>query len=333
MEIVRELNKLGKGDAGIAGGKGAALGEMTQAGFAVPPGFVLLSSAFERFLEETDLNVEIDSILHKVDHKEIHTVDRASEEIQALILRAGISKDIEAEIKKHFKKLGAKFVAVRSSATAEDSSSAAWAGQLDSFLNTTEKTLIPNVLCCFASLFTPRAIFYRFELFDKNRTADKRGLKTRIHADMEKISVAVVIQKMVESEVSGIAFSVHPVTEDRNQLIIEAGFGLGEAIVSGQITPDSFVVEKIPRRIIDKNISEQERGLFKKENGGNVWENIPAVKGATQKLSDSQILQLSELVLKIETHYGFPCDIEWAFAEGKFYITQSRPITTLSKKS
>jgi pyruvate,water dikinase len=204
----------------------------------------------------------------------MHTVENASEKIQTLVMGAEMPKDIASEIMKEFsalggsasggKKLGAKYVAVRSSATAEDSASAAWAGQLDSFLNTTEKDLLKNVQRCWASLFTPRAIFFRHELFDKNRTADKRGLKeTQMHADKGKIGVAVVVQKMVESEVSGIAFSVHPVTEDRNQMIIEAGLGLGEAIVSGQITPDSYVVEKKPRRILDKNISAQERGLYR----------------------------------------------------------------------
>jgi pyruvate,water dikinase len=312
MELLRDFKAIGKGDAALAGGKGASLGEMTTAGIPVPPGFVLLSSAFNRFLEETDLNVEIDTALHTVDHRDIHSVDAASEKIQALILGTEMPEDIATEIQKHFKKLGAKYVAVRSSATAEDSASAAWAGQLDSFLNTTEDTLLQNVRRCWASLFTPRAIFYRFE--------------KQLHKTI--ISVAVVVQKMVDSEVSGIAFSVHPVTEDRNQLIIEGGLGLGEAIVSGQITPDSYVVEKIPRRIIDKNVSEQERGLYKVAKGGNEWKEL-GEKGKAQKLSDTQILKLSELILKIEKHYGFPCDIEWAYDGGEFYITQSRPITTL----
>src|SRR2546426_1004831 len=136
--FTKRFEALGRNDARIAGGKGASLGEMTQAGIPVPPGFVLLSAAFERFIEETDLTVEIDSILHTVKNEEMHTVDHASEKIQALILGAEMPKDIETEIESEFKKLGAKFVAVRSSATAEDSSEAAWAGQLDSFLNTTE---------------------------------------------------------------------------------------------------------------------------------------------------------------------------------------------------
>ncbi|MEO8637742.1 MAG: PEP/pyruvate-binding domain-containing protein [Candidatus Taylorbacteria bacterium] len=353
MKILKDFSKINKNDSAIAGGKGASLGEMTSV-FAkattgqaswynpVPPGFVLLANAFERFLEETDLNVEIDTILHTVQHREIHTVDSASEKIQALVKGAKMPEDIAKEIKSSFKKLGAKFVAVRSSATAEDSTEAAWAGQLDSYLNTTEKNVLEKVQHCWASLFTPRAIFYRFELHDKNRGTDQTRNNTRIHTKLEKVSVAVVIQKMVESEVSGIAFSVHPVTQDYNQLIIEAGLGLGEAIVSGQITPDSYVVEKNPRRIIDKNISTQERGLFRASlypskvklgsHAQNEWLDIPKEKGGLQKLSDKQILELSELVLKIEKHYGFPCDIEWAFALGKFYITQSRPITTLAPK-
>ncbi len=309
-----DFKNLNKSDTAIAGGKGASLGEMTQAGISVPFGFVILSSAFEKFLEETDLNVEIDAVIDSVNHKEIHTVENASEKIQALILEAEMPRDIAEEIQKFFKILDTKYVAVRSSATAEDSASAAWAGQLESYLNTTEENLLENVKKCWASLFTPRAIFYRFE--------------KDLHK--QKISVAVVVQKMVESEKSGIAFSVHPVTQDRNQLIIEAGFGLGEAIVSGQITPDSYVVEKEPRRIIDKNVQTQSRGLYRAKNGGNEWLDIPKAQGEKQVLSDDEISELSDLILLIEKNYGFPCDIEWAFEKGKFYIVQSRPITTLS---
>ncbi len=293
MELLRDFKKISKNDVSLAGGKGASLGEMIQADISVPPGFVILADAFEKFLKETDLNIEIDSILDSVNHKEIHTIENASEKIKSLILQAEMPQDIAAETQKFFKNLSSKYVAVRSSATAEDSASAAWAGQLESYLNTTEENLLENIKKCWASLFTPRAIFYRFE--------------KDLHK--QKISVAVVVQKMIESEKSGIAFSVHPVTQDHNQLIIEAGLGLGEAIVSGEITPDSYVVEKQPRRIIDKNIQAQK-----------------------SVLSDKEILELSELVLKIEKHFGFPCDIEWAFEKDKIFIVQSRPITTLSSR-
>ncbi len=316
VNVIKEFSRIDKNEAGSAGGKGASLGEMTRAGIPVPPGFVILASAFERFLEETDLNAEIDTVLHSVDQREMGTVENASARIQALILHAQMPEDIARDIREQYAKLDAPFVAVRSSATAEDSASAAWAGQLDSYLNTTEETLLANVQKCWASLFTPRAIFYRYE---------KELHKT-------KISVAVVVQKMVQSEVSGIAFSVHPVTEDYNQLIIEAGFGLGEAIVSGAVTPDSYVIEKTPRRIIDKNITYQSRALWRAENGGNEWRELSHEEGSKPALSDEQALELAEIILRIETHYGFPCDIEWAYEAEHFFITQSRPITTLARK-
>ncbi len=311
---IKEFKDLSKNDVAIAGGKGASLGEMTQAGIPVPEGFVILSEAFERFVEKTEIKADIDAILHKVKHDDINTVENASEEIKGIIMSEEIPNDIKIEINKEFKKLNSKYVAVRSSATSEDSASAAWAGQLDSFLNTTNKTLLENVKKCWASLFTPRAIFYRFE--------------KKLHGT--EISVAVVVQKMIESEVSGIAFSVHPVTQDYNQMIIEGAYGLGEAIVSGQITPDSYVIEKEPRRIIDKSVAQQEKGLYKLDKGGNEWKEVK--NGERQKLSDKEILELSELILRIERHYGFPCDIEWALEKNKFYIVQSRPITTLTEK-
>ena len=322
MKLVRLFEELCKSDIRIAGGKGASLGEMTQAGIPVPPGFVITAAAFEGFLEEADLKQKLDTILHSVNHQEVHTVEAASEKIKELIVGAKMPEDIEKEIEIHFKRLGVKYVAVRSSATTEDSSSAAWAGQLDTFLNTTEEQLLENVRKCWASLFASRAILYRFE--------------KRVHG--QKISVAVIIQKMVESEISGAAFSVHPVTEDYDQLIIEAGFGLGEAVVSGQITPDSYVVEKAPRRIIHKNISTQNRMLIRANkhivgsDSTSEWIDIPEPKASSQVLSDDQILKLSELALKIEDCYRSPQDIEWAFEKGKFYIVQSRPITTFSKK-
>ncbi|MBW2968311.1 hypothetical protein KY362_07565 [Candidatus Woesearchaeota archaeon] len=315
MELIRAFSSISKDDVALAGGKGASLGEMTQAGIPVPGGFVILSTAFDRFIQEARLADDIDAELDKVDHKEVHTVENASEAIQAMIISADMPEDIKSEILKFHKDLGAEWVAVRSSATAEDSSAAAWAGQLDTFLNTTEENLLKNVQKCWASLFTPRAIFYRFE--------------KELHR--QKISVAVVVQKMVNSELSGIAFSVHPVTEDYNQIIIEAGFGLGESIVSGQITPDSYVVDKQDWHIIEDMVSSQEKGLYRHPGGGNEWKEL-GEKGSTRVLTDEEIIELSKLIVKIEQHYGFPCDIEWAVENSTFYIVQSRPITTLTDK-
>ncbi|HIH37308.1 hypothetical protein J4460_05110 [Candidatus Woesearchaeota archaeon] len=314
MTYTKPFNELSSRDVALAGGKGASLGEMTQSGIPVPPGFVVLSSAFERFIEETGLIAEIEAQLDTVDHENMEIVEKASEAIHAVILGKDMPADIAGEITRSYADLDAGFVAVRSSATAEDSSSAAWAGQLDSFLNTTKENLLKNVQRCWASLYTPRAIFYRFE--------------KKLHET--KISVAVVVQKMVNSEKSGIAFSVHPVTQDYDQLIIEAGYGLGESIVSGQITPDSYIVDKRDWAIIEKYISSQEKGLFRKEGGGNEWRKI--VDGDSKVLSDDKIVELAELIVKIENHYGFPVDVEFAVERGEFFIVQSRPITTLSKR-
>ena len=134
---------------------------------------------------------------------------------------------------------------------------------------------------------------------------------------------------MINSEISGIAFTVHPVTKDRNQMIIEAGYGLGEAIVSGSITPDAYVVDKKNMTLMDINISQQARQIVKGVSGGTKWAKIPKAAGSRQKLSGKQIVELAKICAGIEKHYKFPCDIEWAYAKGRFYITQSRPITTL----
>lgn len=265
MKFIKTFSEIGKKDVGIAGGKGASLGEMTRASIPIPPGFVVLTSAFDRFLEETNIGVEIKAELDKVNLEDMNSIDNASRIIQGLIENYEMPTDIKDEVINSYKKLltvtnSCKYVAVRSSATAEDSSVASFAGQLDTFLYTDRRSLIDNIKRCWASLYGPRAIYYRYE--------------KKLHHT--PVSVAVVVQKMINSDVSGITFTVHPVTKDKNQMVIEAGYGLGEAIVGGKITPDTYIVDKsqvtryksqinyksqIPnfkKIIIDKNISEQE---------------------------------------------------------------------------
>jgi len=330
-QFIKNFIEISKKDVSIAGGKGASLGEMTFVKISVPPGFIVLASAFDRFLKEVDLIQEIEAQLHKVNYDDINSVDRASNVIRDLIHDAKMPEDLQKEIMNNFKKLKTKFVAVRSSATAEDSDVASWAGELETYLNTTEKTLFTNIKKCWSSLFTPRAIFYRKE---KN-----------LHK--VKVSVAVVVQEMVESEISGICFTVHPVAQDKQQMIIEAGWGLGEAIVSGSITPDAYVVNKLKVKsppageagkkfkvedeleILDINVSEQKKQLVRCLKKGVKWVAVPKGKQEVQVLSGDKIIQLAKICLSIEKHYKKPQDIEWAHKDGKFYITQSRPITTL----
>jgi len=313
MDTIKNFNEISRADAGIAGGKGASLGEMAQAGVPVPPGFVILSNQFEQFIEGSGLDSKINSIIDEVDYDEDSSVQAASKKIKKLILSREIPQIVAFTMIKSFKNLHAEFVAVRSSATAEDGAEHAWAGQLETYLNITESDLLAKVKCCWASLFTPRAIVYR---------SRKKLLKT-------KISVAVVVQKMIDSVVSGIAFSVHPVSQNLDQMIIESGFGLGEAIVSGAITPDSYIVKKKPLKIIEINISAKNKGLYRNSAGKNEWLVISEPESSSQSLTNKKILELAKIIISIESHYGFPCDIEWAYAKEKFYIVQCRPITTL----
>lgn len=315
MPHLKFFKDISKTSVAEAGGKGASLGEMTAAGIPVPPGFVVLANAFDKFLINTALDAEIGARLKQVNIQDVNSIDKASAIIRDCIHDTAMPKNLETEILSAFDTLGAEFVAVRSSATAEDSAVASWAGELDTFLNTKRDNLIQNVKKCWSSLYTPRAIFYRHE-------------KNLID---HYVSVAVVIQKMIQSEISGIAFTVHPVTEDPDQMIIEAGFGLGEAIVSGQITPDSYIISKSELTLTDVNIAEQTRKLIKKEQVKNEWVEIAASEGRKQKLSGPEIITLAKLCLQIEKHYQAPCDIEWAKVGSIFYITQSRPITTLKK--
>lgn len=291
MKYIKDFREISRSDLNTAGGKGANLGEMIKIRMPVPPGFVILASSFERFLEGTDINIEIKAMWNRINIEDIESVEENSEIIRNLILKAKTPKDIEKEILDAFKKLRAKYVAVRSSATAEDSKIDSWAGELETYLNTTQKNLIQNVKKCWASLYAPRALFYRV----------KRGLKRK------KVSVAVVIQKMVQSDISGVCFTVHPVTKDKNQMVIEAVRGLGEVLVQGRVTPDNYVIAKDSLEILDINIPQKEK----------------------QKLAKKKIKELAKLCVKIENHYRDPQDIEWALEKNKFYIVQSRPITAL----
>lgn len=332
MNHLKFFKDIHKKDVAIAGGKGASLGEMINNKIPVPDGFVVLANSFDRFLEETHLKEEIDARLSEVVPEDTNSVDKASNVIRDVIHDVPMPKDLETEILKAFDELDSEFVAVRSSATAEDGAVASWAGELETYLNTTRENVVERVRNCWSSLYTPRAIFYRHE-------------KNLID---HYVSVAVVIQKMIQSEISGIAFTVHPVTEDYDQMIIEAGYGLGEAIVSGQITPDSYVVLKSDMSIFDTNIGQQTRKLVKSkvlksiksikskkfdkdDDFANEWINLSESEGSKQKLTDKQVVELAKICKNIEDHYKFPCDIEWGYTNGKFYITQSRPITTLKK--
>ncbi len=318
--LIKTFEKLRITDTDTVGGKGASLGEMVNVGIRVPEGFVVLSEAFKLFFAKSSLGEKITRELKNISHNDLNIVADVSRKIQDLILKTKIPETIESEIIKEFKVLKSSvstnsdnfYVAVRSSATAEDGHDDAWAGQLDTFLNVSESDLIKYVKKCWTSLFTERAISYRFE----------RGINDA------NIHVAVIVQKMINSEKAGVAFSVHPVKKDANQIVIEAGFGLGESVVSGIITPDVYVLDKKNNKILDIKINKQTKALYNKKNVGTEWRKIKDF-GKRQVLSKREILNLTKVIKKIEEHYKKPQDIEWAIENDVIYITQSRPITTL----
>ncbi len=309
MELIKDFQNLSKNDTAIAGGKGASLGEMTQAGIPVPNGFVVLSSVFDYFINQNLLNEKIIEILNKIDIHNTDLVDDASEIIQGLIIKSPLQKDHEFEILKKFRELNLKNVAVRSSATAEDSLDISWAGELESYLNITETSLLDSVKKCWASLFTPRAIIYSKE-----------------KGNFEKNSVAVVVQEMINPEISGVCFTQNPVTKNKNQIVIEAGYGIGEAIVKGMITPDRYLIKKDELIIEDVNIGFQ-KIVIRQSKEGTKKTKIENEKQYKQKLNGRQMIELSTLCKKIEKIYKRPQDIEWTFENNKFNIVQSRPIT------
>ena len=316
------FNELGKEDIAIAGGKGANLAEMTHAGIPVPPGFIVTSNAYFYFLSRAGLEQEIQQILEPLNVEDSQSLEKVSDKIKERILASPMPKEIADEIKKAYRKLGGGFVAARSSATAEDLPEASFAGQQRTFLNVQgEAELLNAVQGCWASLFERRAIFYRHQ----------QGFN---HL---KVRLAVPVQQMVQSQTSGVMFTVEPLTNDTHCILIEATYGLGEAIVSGEVTPDRYTVDKAKLTIIDKQIAKQEWQIIKNPQPhaveeSNIKVSVPDAKQHQQKLADVDIVALADLGKSLEALYKFPQDIEWAKQDEKLFIVQTRPITTLSIK-
>ncbi len=321
MKRIVNISELKATDVETAGGKGANLGELMEAGFQVPPGFVLTAAAYDHFLEENNLIGTVKSSLSDLDEASDDSLDYASMKLRDAFESSIIPEDLKEEIKAYYEEMfGAKdhgSVAVRSSATAEDLPTASFAGQQDTYLGVqTLEDLSENIKKCWGSLFTSRALSYRAS----------KGF------DHAKVKLAVVIQRMIDSEVSGIMFTVDPNSE-LPHIIIEAGYGLGEAMVGGKVTPDTYVVDKFHKKIINKKVSRQKWKLVRGKDGDTERVEIDADDIERQKLSDEYILDLAEIGNDIELHYDRPMDVEWCLEDGTMYIVQARPVTTLKGSS
>jgi len=309
-----------KGDIGTVGGKGANLGEMTQANIPVPQGFIVTASAYFDFLEKANLTNEIRSLLKPLDSNDSKQLQDISNQVKQLISGADMPPELASKIKLAYREMGKGLVAVRSSATAEDLPEASFAGQQRTFLNIEgEDEVVRAVQDCWASLFEARAIFYRVEQ----------------KFDHFKVGIAVPVQKMVQSEAAGVMFTLEPVTSDQSKIAIEAILGLGEMIVSGDVTPDTYIVNKSDMKIASKKIYAQEWKLVKSATGkgedANVKAPLTAAEQAAQKIPDADILELAQIGRRLEEHYKFPQDVEWAKEKGHIYIVQTRPVTTIKE--
>ena len=321
MEIVKWFEEIGKADVAKAGGKGANLGELVKAGLPVPPGFVITAQAYQLFITVSGLSQKISHAIEDLDVDNTGQLQARAKEIQALITNTNMPSNIRDEIIGAYEELSkrdsvkAQFVAVRSSATMEDSEQASFAGMNATFLNVKGKdNLIKMVKECWASLYGARVIFYR---------AKKEFLDDPV--------IAVVVQKMVNSDKSGVMFTANPSNNDLSSLVIEGAFGLGEVVVGGLVSPDYYEVDKATQKIKDTRIAHKNFKIIRDDKGENRKVDLSAKEGEARVLSEDDVLEVTRLGLKIEQHYQSPQDTEWAIEGDKVYMVQSRPITTLIK--
>jgi pyruvate,water dikinase len=310
---------IGKGDIPLVGGKCANLGELVnRIDIPVPNGFAVSAHTYKVFLEKSKAYKKIEALLSDMDVSDMKSLQNITGKIRNYIESLPVPKEIEKELINSYyqlcKNVGKKnvAVAVRSSATAEDLPGASFAGQQDTFLNVTQKDLLSSIKKCWSSLFTPRSIVYRKE----------KGFS------LDQVLISVAVQELIFSMASGVMFTIEPVSGDRDKVVINASWGLGEAIVSGQVTPDEFIVEKETYRILEKQVVKKNRQIVSDAKVGTKWMPVPRGMQEKPALSDKEIVRLAQYGVQIENHYGVPQDIEWAVDDrGRIFILQARPET------
>ncbi|WP_439025490.1 pyruvate, water dikinase [Haloarchaeobius sp. DT45] len=310
------LDEIRASDLEAVGGKGASLGELTAAGLPVPPGFVVTAGTYRTFIEEAGIDEELFEAVD-VDVDDSKALAAAEERASELILGTPFPDDLREEILSAYHDVGdgQAFVAVRSSATAEDLPDASFAGQQETFLNVTEDELLERVRECWASLFTQRAIYYR----------QQQGFD---HAD---VNIAVVVQLMVDAEKSGVMFTSHPSTGEP-KMIIESAWGLGEAVVSGTVSPDNYVLDRASDEVLEVTVADKKIQMIKDPDTGETVEvAVDEERRHERVLSDEELSKLRELGETVEEHYDTPQDVEWAIVDGEVFMLQSRPITTITE--
>ncbi|WP_438014947.1 phosphoenolpyruvate synthase [Sorangium sp. So ce315] len=315
VEHVRWFDSLSRNDVASAGGKGGNLGELTRAGLPVPPGFVITADAYLAAMEAAGVRKQLRELFAEADPNDPAGLRATCSALQQLVRAAPLPAQLRAEITSAYRKLGPDaIVAVRSSATSEDSASTSFAGMHETYTDVTgEKALLDRVRDCWASAFGERVVSYR-----------------KSQRLTEEPALAVVVQRMVGAERSGVIFTADPATKDTSRLVVEAAFGLGEVVVGGQVEPDTYTVAKRGPRLLEARVGHKAFKLVRAPDGGGEQRvDLPEDEGARRVLEDDQVLDLARLALRVEEHYGAPQDIEWAIEGGATYLVQARPITTL----
>jgi len=311
--FVRKLSSIRKKHLPLAGGKAANLGEMMQQGLPVPEGFVILTRAYQIFIQENGLQEEIDRLPQDAASVEAQELEQAAERVRHRITQAVVPERILCEIHRAYRELGEGVVAVRSSAIDEDLPDASFAGQYSTYLNISgREDLKAHVRRCWASLWNYRALSYRL----------------RQQADGEDPAHGIVVQQMISAEKSGILFTANPVNGRRDRMLLNASWGLGEAIVGGEVTPDEWLICHDSGRVLRETIAEKKLMTVRQLDGVGECP-VPEEKQRTPTLSDGEISHLHEMGTKAQRHFGSPQDIEWAHSDGEFYVVQTRPITSL----
>ncbi len=306
---------LSRADVALAGGKGANLGELTRAGLPVPPGFVITPAAFLSALDQAGIRQRLGALFRQVDPEDDASLSGASEQMQGLLRGAPLPQELQSELARAYRKLGKEVpVAVRSSATSEDTAGTSFAGMHETFTHVVgEADLFAKVKECWASAYGKRVLAYR----------KAQGME-------EEPSLAVVVQKMVSSARSGVMFTADPSTSDTSRIVIEGAFGLGEVVVGGQVEPDTYALSKQGPRLLEAGIGRQAFQIVRGPEGKEHRLPLSEEEGMRRVLSDAEVVALATLGLKVEKHYGSPQDIEWAEEGGAWYLVQTRPITTLT---
>lgn len=312
MELVRNLEAISRDDVTIAGGKGANIGELMHAGLLVPPGFVLLTPAYHLFIESNKIQGEIEGLTSQITLTDPLSIEQASIAIRTLFDKGRMPGEIVSAVRTAYAHMRGSALAVRSSATAEDLPQASYAGQQETYLNVQgEEEVLIAVKRCWASLWTVRALDYR----------SRQGIAP------DAVGIAVVIQEMVPASASGVLFTINPVTGDPDEVVINANWGLGEALVGGQVTPDMIITDKQSGELKRMEIGEKSVMTVPAEQG-TILHDVDLSLRQEAVLFPEQIMELTSLGRKIETYFGAPQDIEWALANGRVFVLQSRPITT-----